>query len=147
MLGGLELAIIVAALVVAVALSTWVGRSVSVNLSWSSPLAPMTLERRLLSTLIEVSSGRASSAGPGRLVLIERWTPAWAIVMAIFTFPLGLLFLLFKTERTLTVLIESEPGGSRVDLVGATRSRTLASLDAALVTEHGADARSVVSRL
>lgn len=131
----------------AVASSSWVGRSVSVNLSWSSPLAPTTLERRLLSTLIEISSGRASSAGPGRLVLIERWTPAWAIVMAILTFPLGLLFLLFKTERTLTVMIESEPGGSRVDLVGATRSRTLASLDQVLVNEHGADARSVVSRL
>ncbi len=143
----MELLLIVAALVVAVALSTWVGRSVSVNLSWSSPLAPMTLERRLLSTLIEVSSGRAASAGPGRLVLIERWTPAWAIVMAIVTFPLGLLFLLFKTERTLNVMIESEPGGSRVDLVGATRSRTLASLDQVLVNEHGADARSVVSRL
>lgn len=143
----MELLLIVAALVVAVALSTWVGRSVSVNLSWSSPLAPMTLERRLLSTLIEVSSGRAASAGPGRLVLIERWTPAWAIVMAIVTFPLGLLFLLFKTERTLNVMIESEPGGSRVDLVGATRSRTLALLDQVLVNEHGADARSVVSRL
>jgi hypothetical protein len=146
-LGMVELLLIAAALAVAVALSTWAGRSVSVDLSWSSPLAPMTLERRLLATLIKISGGRAASAGPGRLVLIERWTPAWAIVMAIFTFPLGLLFLLFKTERTLTVMIESEPGGSRVDLVGATRSRTLASLDDALVAEHGADARSVVSRL
>jgi hypothetical protein len=142
-----ELLLIAAALVVAAALSTWVGRSTSVNLSWSSPLAPVTLERRLLTTLTQVSTGRAASAGPGRLVLIERWTPAWAIVMAIVTFPLGLLFLLVKTERTLTVMVEPEPGGSRVDLVGATRSRTLASLDKALVTEHGADARSVVSRL
>jgi hypothetical protein len=146
-LGMTELLVIAVALLMAVAVSGLAGRSTSVDLSWSSPLSPMTLERRLLSTLIEVSSGRASSAGPGRLVLIERWTPAWAIAMAIFTLPLGLLFLLFKTERTLTVMIEAEPGGSRVDLVGATRSRTLASLDAVLVAEHGADARRVVSRL
>ena len=144
---GLELAIIAAALVVAVAVSSWAGRSTSVNLTWCSPLPPLTLERRLLATLTKVSSGRAASAGPGRLVLIERWTPTWAIVLAIVTFPLGLLFLLVKTERTLTVMIETEPGGSRVDFVGATRSRTLASLDEALVSEHGADARSVVSRL
>jgi hypothetical protein len=146
-LGMAELAIIAAALVVAVALSTWVGRSTSVDLSWSSPLTPAALERRLLATLTKISGGRAASAGPGRLILVERLTPAWAIVLAIGTFPLGLLFLLVKTERTLTVMIEAEPGGSHVDLVGATRSRTLALLDEALVTEHGADARSVISRL
>jgi hypothetical protein len=144
---GLELAIIAAALVVAVAVSSWARRSTSVNLTWRSSLPPVTLEGRLLTTLTRVSSGRAASAGPGRLVLTERWTPAWAIVMAIVTFPVGLLFLLVKTERTLTAMIEAEPGGSRIDLVGATRSRTLASLDQALVTEHGADAHSVISRI
>ena len=58
----------------------------------------------------------ATAVATGPLPMGERGR-----AMAILTFPLGLLFLLFKTERTLTVMIESEPGGSRVDLVGATR--------------------------
>ncbi len=59
-------------------------------------------------------------------------------------FALGMTELL---ERTLTVMIESEPGGTRVDLVGSTRARTIASIDETLVTEHDAGARTAGARL
>jgi hypothetical protein len=66
----------------------------------------------------------------------------------VLTFPLGLLFLLIKVEQTLTVLITPhEHGGSRVDVIGVTRSHTRDALARALVTEHSADAEALGVRL
>jgi hypothetical protein len=52
--------------------------------------------------------------------------PTWAIVLAVLTFPIGLLFLLAKEENNVWIGTEPVPGGTRVTINGEA-SRTLMS--------------------
>ena len=106
------------------------------------------LERAILTKLTAMAGCRVITTGDGRISLTQRRTPGWTVVLAILTFPLGLLFLLFKVEHNLNVMITpDERGGSRIDLIGVTRQRTLDALTEALVIEHGADVEPLGVRL
>ncbi len=145
-LGVPELLLIVVAVAVFVAFA-WPPAWVTVNQRWQVGAQGVVLERWLLTTLGSVAQGSVVAAAIGRISVVQRRTPGWAIVLAVLTLPLGLLFFLFKEERQLTVMITpDEHGGSRIDLIGATRKRTLEGLAAALVAEHGADAEPVTAR-
>jgi hypothetical protein len=147
-LGAAEMLLISVVLGVAVLSSGWLRRWEDVNQRWHVAVRGIDLERWLLTNLNTSTGGSAAAAGSGRITLTQRRTPWWALVLAVLTFPLGLVLLLHTVPQTLTVLITPDGrGGSRIDLIGVTRTRTLGALTEALVTELGADAEPVGVRL
>ncbi|WP_310529410.1 hypothetical protein [Nocardioides sp.] len=147
-LGIAEVLVVAAALGLALLASGLVATWVQVNQRWHVPGLGLDLERWLLTTLTSSARGSAAEAAPGRISLTQRRTPPWAVVLAVFTFPLGLVFLLHKVPQTLHLVITAdERGGSRIDLLGVTRKRTLDALTEALAVQRGADAEPVSSRL
>jgi hypothetical protein len=56
---------------------------------------------------------------PGGMTLQKRKFPTWAIIVAIFFFPLGLLALLAKEENNVGIGIEPVQEGTRVTIQGA----------------------------
>jgi hypothetical protein len=100
-----------------------------------------------------------NAAGTGTIILTRRYTPTWAIVVAVvgILFALiGLLALLYKVTETLTITIVPVDGGSRVSISGlatpemATRIRaslnTMPALEGepAAVSESGSAAATKV---
>jgi hypothetical protein len=90
-------------------------------------------------TLIAAASGdpkySVTSAGSGSIILTRRYTPAWAIVVAIIgllIFLIGLLALLVKTTETLTLTVAPVEGGSRVTTSGVATAEMAARITAAL---------------
>jgi hypothetical protein len=62
-----------------------------------------------------------NSAGTNSLVLTRKYTPTWAIVVAvigIIVFLIGLLALLVKNTESLTVTLTEVPEGTRVNITG-----------------------------
>lgn len=145
-LGVPELLLIAVAVAVFVTFA-WPPAWVTVDQRWQVGAQGVVLERWLLTTLVSVAQGSVVATAVGRISVVQRRTPGWAIVLAVLTLPLGLLFFLFKEELRLTVMITpDEHGGSRIDLIGATRKRTLDALTAALVAERGAGAERTTAR-
>jgi len=66
----------------------------------------------LLTTLSTSALGSIVATGAGRINLTQRRTPVWTVVLAVLTFPLGLLFLLFKVEHNLNVMITPDDRGA-----------------------------------
>jgi len=147
-LGMAELLLIAVMLGLAVLSSGWMLRWVNVNQRWHAAGEGVDLEQSLLANLSTSNRGSAVATGAGRIILSQRRTPLWTVVLAVIVFPLGLVFLLHKVPQSLNVLITPDHrGGSRIDLTGVTTTRTLDTLTRALVTEHGADAEPVGVRL
>jgi hypothetical protein len=134
------------ALGIAVLTSGW--RWSNVNQRWHADAAGLDLESAVQRSLAAAPGRCLAARGEGRVTLTQWRRPMWTIVLAVLLFPLGLVFLLHKVPHTLTVLITSGGrGGSRIDLIGTTRTRTLDALTTALVVEHGADAEPLGVRL
>lgn len=146
-LGIAELLVIALVFAVALVCFSRLHRWVAVVQRWHVPEEPVELEPALAATMAALSGGLAVTPRDGRIRLTQRRTPAWTVVLAVLTFPVGLLFLLVKVNETLVVLITPEQGGgSRVDIVGVTRSRSYDALAHALVAERGAGAERVTTR-
>jgi hypothetical protein len=91
----------------------------------------------------------ANMGGKGSLVLTRRYTPTWAIVLAIIgllVFLLGMLFLLVKKTETVSVSLRPVVGGTEVRVSGVASPELQARLNAvfeakqAPVVEGGAPA-------
>jgi hypothetical protein len=68
----------------------------------------------------------------GGFGLRRRRIPVWAILLAIFFFPFGLLFLLVKTEDVVTVALERVSGGTQVSIQGRASTGLQRAIQAAL---------------
>ena len=97
----------------------------SLNLTVQPDEPADVVHARLLATLSTATgsaSGYQLSASPGLIVLIRRYRPTWAIVLAILGalfFLIGLLFLLVKNTETLTVSVTPRGDmGSTVTVAG-----------------------------
>jgi hypothetical protein len=64
--------------------------------------------------------------------LRRRRVPLWAILLAVFMFPFGLLFLLVKSEEIVTVTLERVPAGTSATTVGRASARLMTAIHAAL---------------
>jgi hypothetical protein len=92
---------------------------------------PETISQALVSTTTNVPG----YTGAGSLVLTRRYTPTWAIVVAVVGVILaliGLLALLVKSTETLTVTLVPVPGGTRVTTSGVGSAEMLTRLTAAI---------------
>jgi Uncharacterised protein family UPF0547 len=83
-----------------------------------------------------------SMAGAGSLLLTRRYTPTWAIVVAVLGalfFLLGLLALLVKDTETLTITLLPADGGTRVTISGIGTHEMLTRIGSALSTMPALD--------
>jgi hypothetical protein len=86
--------------------------------------------------LVAAASGTqgytVNMGGPGSLVLTRKYTPTWAIVLAVIgflIFLLGLLFLLVKNTETVTISLRPAPGGTEVRATGVATPELQARLN------------------
>ena len=79
--------------------------------------------RRLVADISTRSGYRFERPDAATMVVVRRYTPTWAVILAIvgiFVFLLGLLFLLAKTEERVTIIGRDVEGGSVYQLTGQT---------------------------
>ena len=84
---------------------------------------------QVLSQVMSVSGAdnyRPLMTSPQGVTLQRKKIPLWAIIVAIFLFPLGLLALFAKEEETVGIGLEPVQGGTQVT-IGGQASRTLQS--------------------
>lgn len=99
----------------------------------SSPLPVAAVESLVTSLLTSSPKVDVAMPFPGTYTLSYRTTPLFAIFLAIFAFPIGLLALWFVHEKqSLTVSITSEGDGSRVRVVGRAHKKLALALGDAL---------------
>jgi hypothetical protein len=82
------------------------------------------------------ASGYTVSQAGNTLILTRKYTPTWAIVLAILGalfFLVGLLLLLVKNTETLTISLAQGPtGGTRVSISGQANADLVGRLNAVL---------------
>lgn len=98
-------------------------------------VAPDTVSQALVSSTTNVPGYSVTTAGTGSLVLTRRYTPTWAVAVAVigvFLALIGLLALLVKTTETLSVTLVPVPGGTRVTTSGTGSAEMLTRLTSAI---------------
>lgn len=107
---------------------------------------PEVVSQTLVAAASNVPQYTVNMAGPGSLVLTRRYTPTWAIVVAvigILFFLLGLLALLVKDTETLTITLVPSEGGTRVTISGVGSHEMLTRLGSALSAMPALDAEAL----
>ena len=84
-----------------------------------------TADQVLFRELSEVRGLTLVEAHAGSYTLQRESRPGWAYVVAIFLFPLGLVFLLIKQEQRIQVSLSSHESGCRLRVVGRARRRDI----------------------
>src|SRR3989442_1611220 len=90
---------------------------------------------QVLSQLMSVAGAdkyQPVGQSPDGLVLYRRRIPVWAIVLAIFFFPIGLLFLLVKNDETVSIALTEVQGGTQVTITGQASQPMQSALQYAL---------------
>jgi hypothetical protein len=97
--------------------------------------SPEAASQALISATGGAPGYTVTTAGMGSIVLMRRYTPTWAIVVAvlgvIFAL-LGLLALLYKNTETLTVTLVAQAAGTRITVSGVASREMLERMAAAL---------------
>jgi hypothetical protein len=119
----MEGTLLVAVLVVAVGavlFGAWTTRRI--RMAIDLPLIPtvVDLDPLLFQRLCTVQGAAVIDAAHGRFTQAIQRVPGWAIVAMVCTFPLGLLFLLVRTERRLTLAVVPTPHGHALRVTGET---------------------------
>lgn len=82
------------------------------------------------------ASGYTVNQAGNTLILSRKYTPTWAIVLAVLgalLFLVGLVFLLVKNTETLTISLAQNPtGGTRVSISGQANADLVGRLNAVL---------------
>lgn len=98
---------------------------------------PETVSQSLIGVAAGLSEYTIATAGERSIVFTRRYTPNWAIVVAIvgtFLFVIGLLLLLYKDTETLTIGLAPVEGGTRVAISGIATSEMITRINAALTS-------------
>ena len=110
----------------------------------SNPIVNVADELRTTQSYVEVDAevaallGRARGydlrmAVPGTYSLSYRTTPAWALVLGVLTFPVGLLVIFLARETlTLTVSVTGLEPGARIVVVGRSHTKVAIAVGEAL---------------
>jgi hypothetical protein len=94
-------------------------KSFSRVLQTSKP--PDTVRTEALTTLTEPLARYdyvLTTQGESGLTFARKYRPWWTWVLAVVTFPIGLLFLFITYTATVTVVLEPEEGGTLVHVSG-----------------------------
>jgi hypothetical protein len=98
---------------------------------------PEAVSQALIASASGVPGYTLNTAGTGSIVLTRKFTPTWAIVVAvlgILVFLVGLLALLVKETETLTVTLTPVEGGTRVAVSGVATHDMMTRIGAAFHT-------------
>jgi hypothetical protein len=97
-------------------------RGQSFNQSGSVALGPVEVSQSIIAACNGAQGYTVTTAGTGSIVMTRRYTPTWAILLAVIGllfFLLGLLFLLAKNYETLTITLSpNADGGTNVFISG-----------------------------
>jgi hypothetical protein len=96
---------------------------------------PEAVLQRFLTITAGTPEYTVATAGSGTIILTRRYTPTWAIIVAvvgILLFLLGLLALLVKETETLTITAAASPHGTRVSITGVVSDAMATRLNAEL---------------
>jgi hypothetical protein len=96
---------------------------------------PDVVMQNIVTAAATVHGYQVTSAGGNTLILSRRFTPTWAVIVAvigILFFLIGLLALLVKETETLTVTLTESDGKTRVSISGVATSEMGARLNAVL---------------
>ncbi|MEO5666382.1 MAG: hypothetical protein ABIR39_24180 [Nocardioides sp.] len=107
----------------------WRARWVSVSREWVTDLDIDDVEDVLRRSFAAVPGTTWRSQPDGSWVHTVRRVPFWAVLLGVFTLPLGLLLFLVKETADLHVRLFRDEQGCRVLVVGRTPERTLNALD------------------
>jgi hypothetical protein len=67
--------------------------------------------------------------GPSTWKISHRYTPAWAIVLAVILFPIGLLFLLVKDTESMTITCRRKAGKTVIEAQALGRRRFVQNME------------------
>lgn len=85
---------------------------------------PNEVERRAFGALGSVPGATMGQVFPGQLTLTSKWTPSWVVVVAILSFPLGLLLLLLvRQDLVLHVRFTESTEGTLAQVAGKSRRK------------------------
>jgi hypothetical protein len=107
---------------------------------------PEAVSQTLVAAASNVPQYTVNMAGAGSLVLTRRYTPTWAIVVAVLGvifYHIGPLALLVKNTETITVTLMAEEGGTRVTISGIGSHEMLTRIASALSAMPALDAEAV----
>jgi hypothetical protein len=93
---------------------------------------PDDVMQQIISATAGAAGYTVNMGGNRTLILTRKYTPQWAIVVAvigILFFLIGLLALLVKETETLTVTVAPVDGGTRVNITGQGTSELIARLE------------------
>jgi hypothetical protein len=96
------------------------------GLSWEAA------DQVLFRELSEVRGLTLVEAHAGSYTLESASRSAWAYVAAVLLFPVGLIFLLFKSEHRLQVSLSAHESGCRLRVVGTARRRDIDQVAASI---------------
>lgn len=90
------------------------------------------VERQSFGMLGSIPGATMTQSMPGQVVVTAKWTPSWVIVVAILSFPLGLLLLLLvRQDLVLNVRFAETSGGTLVQVTGKSRRKVAIAVGAA----------------
>jgi len=108
-----------------------------INQVFSVAATPESLAQAFFAAASGSSGYQVTAAGAGSIVLTRRYTPGWAIAVAIIgaLFALlGLLALLVKDTETLAITITPVAGGSRISINGRCTAEMVTRLNAVITS-------------
>jgi hypothetical protein len=82
--------------------------------SWTVPQEPEPIVEWLHGRLMGLPNVQVYRSGPATLDVTSKYTPVWAIVVAVVLFPIGLLALIAKDSVTLRLHAAPGPAGGSV---------------------------------
>jgi hypothetical protein len=97
----------------------------SFNQSGSVALSPIEVSQSIIAACNGAQGYTVTTAGTGSIVMTRRYTPTWAIFLAVvglLFFLLGLLFLLVKNYETVTITLSPDSGGGTNVFISGTAS-------------------------
>jgi hypothetical protein len=122
---GLALLICVVVLVIAAA-DPWLTASQTLEVEG---LTVVELEKPVRGLLGRTRGSELTYTGAGAFVLVVRRAPSWVWLLALLTFPLGLLLLaLVKRSEALLVVLSDVGAGTEVRIIGRTKQSVVRTL-------------------
>lgn len=118
---------LVALAALVVALSVLLSRRstvVSVNDDVAIRLPQAEVERRSFGALGSIPAATMTQSIPGQLTVTTKWPPSWVILVAILSFPIGLLLLLLvRQDLVLNVRFVETKEDTLVQVAGKSRRK------------------------
>lgn len=103
---------------------------------------PEAVSQALIAATAGAPGYTVTTAGNGSIVLTRKYTPTWAIVVAVvgaLFILIGLLLLLYKVTETVTITLVSSQGGTKVNVSGVGSQEMLTRIAAGVGSMNALD--------